>query len=196
MPQLCRVSRLTGERGSAARGGASQVRTERLGVQGKLEFDEQTTIRCVNSYRSVAVNCLKKHGPGAPRNGNEIVVVRDHSVEWPRPCPRKRENRCPIPGRRPRSPQTNHLPGFPPKVSSRWILCRTLEKGKGYLKPIAEVTDKPVTHVIYSHDHTDHIGAAYLFPRAPFTSRKRRPRAPENSVPQAEVLLGAASTSR
>jgi hypothetical protein len=64
MPQLCRVSRLTGERGSAARGGASQVRTERLAVQRELEVDEQTTIRCVNSYRSVAVNCLKKHGPG------------------------------------------------------------------------------------------------------------------------------------
>jgi glyoxylase-like metal-dependent hydrolase (beta-lactamase superfamily II) len=41
-----------------------------------------------------------------------------------------------------------------------------LEKGKGYLKPIAEVTDKPVTHVIYSHDHTDTIGAAYLFPKS------------------------------
>src|SRR5215469_8625316 len=34
-----------------------------------------------------------------------------------------------------------------------------------YLKAIAEVTDKPVTHVIYSHEHTDHIGAAYLFPK-------------------------------
>ena len=26
------------------------------------------------------------------------------------------------------------------------------------LKAIAEVTDKPITHVIYSHSHTDHIG--------------------------------------
>jgi len=34
-----------------------------------------------------------------------------------------------------------------------------------YLKAIAEVTDKPITHVVYSHEHTDHIGAAYLFPK-------------------------------
>src|SRR5262249_10570434 len=37
--------------------------------------------------------------------------------------------------------------------------------GGNYLKAIADVTDKPVTHVIYSHEHTDHIGAAYLFPK-------------------------------
>lgn len=27
------------------------------------------------------------------------------------------------------------------------------------------MTDKPVTHVVYSHEHTDHIGAASLFPK-------------------------------
>ena len=37
--------------------------------------------------------------------------------------------------------------------------------GPKYLKAIADVTDKPITHVIYSHEHTDHIGAAYLFPK-------------------------------
>jgi hypothetical protein len=37
--------------------------------------------------------------------------------------------------------------------------------GPKYLRAIAEVTDKPVTHVIYSHEHTDHIGAANQFPR-------------------------------
>ena len=37
--------------------------------------------------------------------------------------------------------------------------------GQNYLKAIAEVTDKPVTYVIYSHAHLDHIGAAGLFPR-------------------------------
>jgi len=37
--------------------------------------------------------------------------------------------------------------------------------GPRYLKAIAEVTDKPITHVIYSHEHTDHIAAAYLFPK-------------------------------
>jgi glyoxylase-like metal-dependent hydrolase (beta-lactamase superfamily II) len=37
--------------------------------------------------------------------------------------------------------------------------------GKNYLKAIKEVTDKPVTYVIYSHAHLDHIGAAGLFPK-------------------------------
>jgi len=37
--------------------------------------------------------------------------------------------------------------------------------GKNYLKGIAEVTNKPVTYVIYSHAHIDHIGAAGMFPR-------------------------------
>ena len=36
--------------------------------------------------------------------------------------------------------------------------------GKNYLKAIAEVTNKPVTYVIYSHAHLDHIGAAGMFP--------------------------------
>ncbi len=36
--------------------------------------------------------------------------------------------------------------------------------GPRYLQAIASVTDKPVTHVIYSHEHTDHIGGAHLFP--------------------------------
>jgi glyoxylase-like metal-dependent hydrolase (beta-lactamase superfamily II) len=37
--------------------------------------------------------------------------------------------------------------------------------GNNYLKAIAEVTDKPVTYVIYSHAHLDHIGAAGIFPK-------------------------------
>ena len=37
--------------------------------------------------------------------------------------------------------------------------------GKNYLKAISEVTDKPITHVIYSHDHIDHNGAAGMFPK-------------------------------
>ncbi len=36
--------------------------------------------------------------------------------------------------------------------------------GQNYLKAIAEVTDEPITHVIYSHTHRDHIGAASMFP--------------------------------
>jgi glyoxylase-like metal-dependent hydrolase (beta-lactamase superfamily II) len=31
--------------------------------------------------------------------------------------------------------------------------------GNNYLKAIAEVTNKPVTYVIYSHAHIDHTGA-------------------------------------
>jgi glyoxylase-like metal-dependent hydrolase (beta-lactamase superfamily II) len=37
--------------------------------------------------------------------------------------------------------------------------------GNNYLKAIAEVTDKPVRYVIYSHAHLDHIGAAGIFPK-------------------------------
>ena len=37
--------------------------------------------------------------------------------------------------------------------------------GQNYLKAIADVTDKPITHVIYSHAHLDHIGAAGIFPK-------------------------------
>jgi glyoxylase-like metal-dependent hydrolase (beta-lactamase superfamily II) len=37
--------------------------------------------------------------------------------------------------------------------------------GTNYLKAISEVTDKPITHVIYSHAHIDHIGAAGMFPK-------------------------------
>jgi glyoxylase-like metal-dependent hydrolase (beta-lactamase superfamily II) len=37
--------------------------------------------------------------------------------------------------------------------------------GENYLKAIAEVTKKPVTHLIYSHSHTDHIGGSTFFPK-------------------------------
>ncbi|MDH3277193.1 MAG: MBL fold metallo-hydrolase [Nitrosopumilus sp.] len=36
--------------------------------------------------------------------------------------------------------------------------------GTNYLKAIKEVTDEPITHVIYSHSHIDHIGSASMFP--------------------------------
>lgn len=41
---------------------------------------------------------------------------------------------------------------------------RFRHRGPRYLDAIASVTKKPITHVIYSHEHTDHIGAAHLFP--------------------------------
>lgn len=36
--------------------------------------------------------------------------------------------------------------------------------GGNYLKAIAEVTDKPIKHLVYSHEHVDHIAGAQLFP--------------------------------
>ena len=37
--------------------------------------------------------------------------------------------------------------------------------GQKYLQAVADVTDKPINYVIYSHAHLDHIGAAGLFPK-------------------------------
>jgi glyoxylase-like metal-dependent hydrolase (beta-lactamase superfamily II) len=43
----------------------------------------------------------------------------------------------------------------------------------GKLAPaIKSITDKPVTHVILSHDHDDHIGAAKEFPKAEIISHE------------------------
>ena len=36
--------------------------------------------------------------------------------------------------------------------------------GDKILQAIADVTDEPVTHVVYSHSHADHIAAAGIFP--------------------------------
>jgi glyoxylase-like metal-dependent hydrolase (beta-lactamase superfamily II) len=36
--------------------------------------------------------------------------------------------------------------------------------GTSYLEAIQEVTDEPITHMIYSHAHSDHVGAAGIFP--------------------------------
>jgi glyoxylase-like metal-dependent hydrolase (beta-lactamase superfamily II) len=36
--------------------------------------------------------------------------------------------------------------------------------GDNILAAIAGVTDKPITHVVYSHSHADHIGAAGIYP--------------------------------
>ena len=36
--------------------------------------------------------------------------------------------------------------------------------GPSYLEAIQAVTDEPITHMIYSHAHNDHVGAAGLFP--------------------------------
>ena len=36
--------------------------------------------------------------------------------------------------------------------------------GESVLKAIAEVTEEPITHVIYSHSHADHIASASMYP--------------------------------
>jgi glyoxylase-like metal-dependent hydrolase (beta-lactamase superfamily II) len=79
-------------------------------------------------------------------------------------------------------------------VSSRGVIAvdplPTL--GRGYLDAVASVTRQPVTHVVYSHAHTDHIGAAGLFPTgatvvaqqetAAELARTKDPRRPPPSV--------------
>ena len=39
--------------------------------------------------------------------------------------------------------------------------------GEKYLQAIAEVTNEPITHLIYSHTHNDHVGAAGMFSDVP-----------------------------
>ncbi|WP_394823891.1 MBL fold metallo-hydrolase [Pendulispora albinea] len=64
--------------------------------------------------------------------------------------------------------------------------------GEHYLDAIREVTDQPITYVVYSHEHTDHIGAAGLFPKtakyvahtetAALLASRRDPRRPVPTV--------------
>lgn len=35
--------------------------------------------------------------------------------------------------------------------------------GQNILRAIRSVTSLPISHVVYSHSHADHIGAAYLY---------------------------------
>jgi glyoxylase-like metal-dependent hydrolase (beta-lactamase superfamily II) len=44
------------------------------------------------------------------------------------------------------------------------VVDAPLTIGDKILLAIADVTDEPITHVIYSHSHIDHIGAAHLYP--------------------------------
>ena len=64
--------------------------------------------------------------------------------------------------------------------------------GTNYFKAIAEATSQSIKYLIYSHEHTDHIGAAYLFPKdvkivaqketAEILSQRRDPRRPVPSI--------------
>lgn len=70
--------------------------------------------------------------------------------------------------------------------------------GENYLKAIAEVTDEPVTHVIYSHSHADHIAGASMFPQdAVYIAHEdtatqiARPDGPERTVPFGTFVGGS-----
>ena len=45
--------------------------------------------------------------------------------------------------------------------------------GANLIKAIREVTAAPVTHLVYSHSHADHIGSAKLFPNAIIISQRK-----------------------
>lgn len=45
----------------------------------------------------------------------------------------------------------------PPTIGSDFL-------GNNLLNGIGEISDKPITHVVYSHHHRDHIGAANVYP--------------------------------
>ncbi|MDX8381271.1 MAG: MBL fold metallo-hydrolase [Ghiorsea sp.] len=60
--------------------------------------------------------------------------------------------------------------------------------GDKMLKAIAEVTKEPITHVIYSHAHADHIGGAWMYPKnakyiAHVETKKRLQRAHDSKRP-------------
>ncbi|MGH3649159.1 MAG: MBL fold metallo-hydrolase, partial [Acidimicrobiia bacterium] len=45
----------------------------------------------------------------------------------------------------------------PPTIGSDFL-------GNNILNAVGEISDKPVTHVVYSHHHRDHVGSAKVFP--------------------------------
>ncbi len=47
----------------------------------------------------------------------------------------------------------------PPTISPDFVT------GQNIMKAVGEITDQPITHVIYTHHHYDHIGAAHVYPR-------------------------------
>ncbi|MFS8104373.1 MBL fold metallo-hydrolase [Lentzea alba] len=53
-------------------------------------------------------------------------------------------------------------------VTDTGVIVLDAPAGHGARLPqaIAAVTNKPVTHFVYSHSHSDHVGAANLFPNA------------------------------
>lgn len=71
--------------------------------------------------------------------------------------------------------------------------------GENILKAVAEVTQEPITHVIYSHSHADHIGAAGLYPEDAVYIAQEETKAqleealdPDRSVPYGAFAGGGA----
>ena len=70
--------------------------------------------------------------------------------------------------------------------------------GENYLKAIAEVTDEPITHVIYTHSHADHIAAASMYPsnatyiaHEDTASQLARPDGPQRLMPFGTFVGGS-----
>ena len=55
--------------------------------------------------------------------------------------------------------------------------------GQNILSAIAEVTEEPITHVIYTHSHADHIAAAGIYPVIHQRTSRRERGLPSRSSP-------------
>ena len=111
-----------------------------------LKFVSQTVNKSNNSNNSTTIVQIPDaaKGPAIPAKGYLVQEIRDH-LYWVTDG----------------SYNTMFL------VTDKGVVAVDAPPsiGKNYLKAIAEVTDKPVTYVIYSHAHLDHIGAAGIFPK-------------------------------
>ena len=113
-----------------------------------LKFVSQTVNKSNNSKNSTITTIVQipdaAKGPAIPAKGYLVQEIRDH-LYW----------------------VTDGSYNAMFLVTDKGVVAVDAPPsiGKNYLKAIAEVTDKPVTYVIYSHAHLDHIGAAGIFPK-------------------------------
>jgi glyoxylase-like metal-dependent hydrolase (beta-lactamase superfamily II) len=110
-----------------------------------LKFVSQTVNKSNNSKNSTIVQIPDAaKGPAIPAKGYLVQEIRDH-LYW----------------------VTDGSYNAMFLVTDKGVVAVDAPPsiGNNYLKAIAEVTDKPVTYVIYSHAHLDHIGAAGIFPK-------------------------------
>jgi glyoxylase-like metal-dependent hydrolase (beta-lactamase superfamily II) len=110
-----------------------------------LKFVSQTVNKSNNSKNSTTVQIPDAaKGPAIPAKGYLVQEIRDH-LYW----------------------VTDGSYNAMFLVTDKGVVAVDAPPsiGENYLKAIAEVTDKPITYVIYSHAHLDHIGAAGIFPK-------------------------------